>query len=191
MKLNLLLYILILSVFSSCNKYSERIEYKIFECNYKSLPNNGASFKNVINEFENHLIEQKVLKDNSGESYLSIYQNIAIGEKFNFIPSDDFFDMLKSFKDSQFKKINDCEKELYKTDEYKLSKVYKIKTKMDSIKDSGKLTVESIAIGMLTILNEKDFELDYYKFRTFGFINALNNYEKTSRKSTKYERLEY
>ncbi len=67
------------------------IDNDIMNCIIEVYKNEGVNITQTLDNFEKFLIEEKLLKDNSGESYLSIYKKISIENKVN-ISADDFDD---------------------------------------------------------------------------------------------------
>lgn len=167
-------YILILTIltliFNSCSGQDYAIETKHFDCIDKTSTELGVDLKKELSDFEEHLIKSGVLADNSGDSYYKIYEIIKETGDINFVFQYSLLDSIKAKvnKDNvDFNELStDClslAEKTYKTKKYKRSKIYQLKVGMDSIKNSARIDPSGIASLILTVLNPKDFEHDYYK----------------------------
>ncbi|KAB1159591.1 hypothetical protein F7018_04590 [Tenacibaculum aiptasiae] len=158
-----------------CLSQKQRPENEFMTCLYKSYKDNGIKLKKVISNFEQLLIKEKILEDNTGRSYKTLFEKIIINNDFNYNISESFSEKLKKVKQAKKKPHKNCQLNL----KNKLSKTYKLQFVLDSIvKNSTDLSPSIIAKGILNVLNEKDFELDYYKMNTlllFDTLKYINN----------------
>ncbi|MEW7281203.1 hypothetical protein ABW636_21620 [Aquimarina sp. 2201CG1-2-11] len=97
------------SLFYSQN---ERIEIKLQNCTFNQIPENGKEIKQEIQEFENYLIEKKVLNDGSGKSYIELFQKIKEDDDINFDYRYSFSDSIQKIEISDIYKQMDCQIEL-------------------------------------------------------------------------------
>jgi len=168
---------------TNCQSQTERVETKIFNCINQSFPNNGNDFNKTILQFENELIEQHILKDRTGKSYREIYKQIYSETEIEFKPSKVFTDSIRSVNKYYFQIFLDCEGKYMNTENYINSKTNKLKTALESLNKSGKFEPKIIAKVILSNLDNNDFELDYYKFRTIQIVNFINVSFNTNNKN--------
>jgi len=159
MKITYLLFTLIL--ITSCLTEEKRIEITLQECYYSSLEDKGEYLKYCMNRYENYLVRNNILKNKNGTSYIKSMLNISdikVDSAFSDIYDDQLFKL-----DTDVQGI--CQILLLDSEQYKKSKLYKIKQiiKSNPPKDDFK------SLG-LEILDANDFELDYYKL---SFFKAL------------------
>jgi len=179
MKTKLLLNILLVFLSTYCFSQNVRIENKIMECYYVSYADSGNALKKLINEYENLLVNERILADKSGESYLDILTKIAKENKVEKNPSVFFSTELKNINKSNFKNIQKCieavnkDSSLYKKS--KLKNLHEI-TNLNNL-DSFK-TASILSKKILQVLTKEDFELVFYKMRIFILLEVLNVSEK-------------
>ncbi len=71
----------LLSIAFSCQ---EKVIEEIYqECAYNTLSNKGKAIKRYTKEFEVFLIKEGVLKDNTPQSYYSLYESFSEGKSYN------------------------------------------------------------------------------------------------------------
>ncbi|MEW7281360.1 hypothetical protein ABW636_22460 [Aquimarina sp. 2201CG1-2-11] len=71
---------------------------------------------------------------------------------------------------------------LINSPQYLQSKVYRLQNVVDSIKISGDIFPSKIANGILSVLDAEDFQLEYYKIKTFVLLDGTNTTSKLSQK---------
>ena len=145
------------------------------ECTYEAFPDGGDEFKTLMRSYEYNLIEKGLLADNSGKSYRTLLARIVNHDNFeNFSPLDFFVELEKIERPDQDKN-RECQDELLLyallSDGDKVNQINKIQSEMIT---AGDLDATYIAIRMLEILDENDFELDYYKMRSYLVLSALD-----------------
>ncbi|WP_190246289.1 ExbD/TolR family protein [Gelidibacter gilvus] len=158
----------------SCKGQNERIEIRLMNCIYENYDDHGTEFKKAITDFEQLLIGQKILKDQSGKSYRSILEKIVVDDDFDYNPSESFFDNIREIGLPQNESYKTCQTELRKNANIDLTKETKLNAVLDSLKNTGELTPSQVAIGILSVLNENDFELDYYKMNMFSLFDVIS-----------------
>ncbi|MBO0324387.1 hypothetical protein J0X14_18915 [Muricauda sp. CAU 1633] len=173
MKKQLLIIIFISSVTFAFSQ-NERIEIQLQNCTYEQIEDNGKELKNEIKEFENYLIKKKILIDSTGKSYINLFKKIEKENDVEFDYNYSFTDSIQEIIIQDVYKQMDCQVDLINSDNYLNTKVYKLQTVIDSIKTYGDIMPSNIASGILSVLDEKDFELEYYKIKTFVLLDATN-----------------
>tara|TARA_R110002051_G_scaffold1113_2_gene5630 strand:- start:11 stop:916 length:906 start_codon:yes stop_codon:yes gene_type:complete len=158
----------------SCQGQTERIETKLMNCIYENYEDKGTEFKKALSDFQKLLIDEKILKDGTGKSYKAIFEKIVTDDDFDYNPSISFLDKIIDIGMPQNESFKNCQSELRERAENGFSKGTELQTVLDSIKNSGNLTPSTVANGILSVLNEKDFELDYYKMSVFFLFDTIN-----------------
>jgi biopolymer transport protein ExbD len=155
----------------SCNSQILRVEDKLMNCIYQNYEDNGTQFKKALTEFEQLLINENILKDNSGKSYVAIFEKIVEENDFNYNPSISFLDKIIDIGMPQSESFIKCKSELKESEFLKSNELQKV---FDSLKESDNFSPSSVAGGILSVLNDKDFELDYYKMSVFFLFDTIS-----------------
>jgi len=155
----------------SCNSQTLRVEDKLMNCIYQNYEDNGTKFKKALTEFEQLLINEKILKDSSGESYVAIFEKIVEENDFNYNPSKSFLDKIIDIGMPQSESFIKCQSELKESEFIKSNELQKV---FDSLKESDNFSPSTVAKGILTVLNSEDFELDYYKMSVFFLFDTIS-----------------
>ena len=174
MKKLILTYLIFGILTISCQGQTERIEIKLMNCIYENYEDQGIEFKKILSDFEKLLIDEKILKDGTGKSYKAIFEKIIIDDDFDYNPSRSFLNQIIDIGMPQNESFRNCQSKLREKSENKSSKGTELQTVLDSIKNSGNLTPSIVANGILSVLNEKDFELDFYKMSVFFLFNTIS-----------------
>lgn len=154
-----------------CYSQTLRVEDKLMNCLYQSYEDNGTKFKKTLTEFEQLLINEKILKDSSGKSYVAIFEKIIEENDFNYNPSKSFFDLIMAIGIPQSESFVICQSELKESEFIKSNELQKV---LDSLKESDNFSPSTVANGILTVLNSRDFELDYYKMSVFFLFDMIS-----------------
>ncbi|MFI2742750.1 ExbD/TolR family protein [Zhouia sp. PK063] len=172
MKKFLALFI-ILTLTTFCGGQKERIETQLMNCFYSSCPNNGKQFKNLIIDYEKLLVTEGIMDNAKGKDYVLIYKRLADQHDFERSPSKSFLTEWQKLPKPNIKAVQLYQLKLINTEEYKNSKAARFDIFMDSIRTSGNAKASTIASGILSILSEEDFELDYYKLKTLFVLDLI------------------
>ncbi|WP_417800603.1 ExbD/TolR family protein [Tenacibaculum sp.] len=155
----------------SCNSQTLRVEDKLMNCIYQNYEDNGTKFKKALTGFEQLLINEKILKDSSGKSYVAIFEKIIEENDFNYNPSKSFLDKIIDIGMPQLESFIKCQSELKESKFIKSNELQKV---FDSLKKSDNFSPSTVAKGILTVLNSEDFELDYYKMSVFFLFDTIS-----------------
>lgn len=167
----ILVYLIILASLS-CNKKQERIEEKLYNCFLNELSSQEKTkFLELIENYETHLVEKKILRSSGSNSYWEFYKNIAMTGEFDF---SNKFELSKKIKFlnrdsiSANQELIECHHNLYNSEHYKNTVHFKL---YETIKKKGNQNkVMNVVIATSEILSPKDFELPYYRLITLMFI---------------------
>jgi len=175
MKKLLLTYITFGILAISCQKQTERIETKLVNCIYENYKDQGTKFKKLLSDFEQLLIDEKILKNRTGKSYKAIFDKIVVDNDFDYNPSESFLTKIIELGMPKNEAFRNCQSELREKSKNEFSKSYELQTVLDSIfKNSVNISPSIVATGILSVLNEKDFELDYYKMSVFFLFDTIS-----------------
>jgi len=168
--------IAIIFIFNVSFIFSQEIKVETVyqECVYNSLNDKGVLLKKYTKEFENHLIKSKVLKDSTSKAYFDLFKILGDKKWKKFKYNYSYIDSIN--KIAGYKTVNDnkgCAKEMRNHKNFKKSKFFKMK----SIFFEEHETIETVLKKMSFYLEEQDFELDYYKYRTLFFLEDLIDYD--------------
>lgn len=164
----------IILTFSCTGQNNVRLENKLMDCAYQSYDDNGKAVKTLIYDFEQLLIDEKIILDRNGKDYASIFQKIANENDFDFTPSKSFLTELQKLPKANAEKSKECRDNFLDYSSIEDSKISKLEYVLDSIQNSGNGNASKIAKGILSVLSESDFELDYYKLRTLFLFDLMN-----------------
>lgn len=168
------LFCLALFIFSASGKSQEqRIEIDLMNCVYEGYADNGESLKRLISDYEQLLIVEKIISDNSGKSYLNVFQKIANREDFEFNAAESLLQKWSEFEKPDQEKIRACQSNLQLGTQ--TTKDGELLMLIDSLVATSNLEPYSAAAGVLSILNEEDLNLDYYKLKTFFVFSLIRS----------------
>jgi len=175
MKKNFLLNIIILLLFTSCSSQDDRMEKKLMECYYQTYSDNGAELKELISNYQRLLVEEQVMADSSAKSYLNFYQKLADEKEFEHVPSKSFLTELQNIEKPNGMINRECQTNvLADSSSYDTNKIFILEDAISSVQEAGDLSPSLVSKQILTVLNEEDFELDYYRLRTLFLFDMLN-----------------
>lgn len=152
-------FVFLTSLIINAQDYS--IEKNIIDCVDKSLKAQNVIFEEKIGAYEQLLISEKLLKDNSGASYLMALNRFVIDKEFNYYPSKGF----------SFKALKKCESKFGAESILTIQRINFIK---DSIIKLESYTLQDFAKSYLKLLNAKDLEQDYYKLQVFQLFQLID-----------------
>jgi len=147
----------IFSIF--CNSQSIKVEDKLINCVYQNYEDNGTKFKKALTEFEQLLINENILKDSSGKSYIIIFEKIIEENDFKYNPSESFLDKIIDIGMPKLESFNKCQSELKESEFSKNNELRKI---FDALKESGNFS-QSTIVRKLPEIQEEDIEYDISK----------------------------
>ena len=174
MKIKFFIFFLTLVILSPCVAQSTRIEEKLMDCTIRSYEDGGAEFQNLINTYESLLIDEGFLVDGTAKSYYDIFIKLANGGGFEKEPSKFFFPEQRKIKQGNRYKIHECQKlAMADTLNFESGKLQRFLSVFDP-KNPKNSTKSSIAQEILKILDETDFELSFYKIKTFLLFSWID-----------------
>lgn len=165
--------IVLVFIFTSLAVYTQEktVEEIYQDCYFGAMPNKGEKFRSLAKSYEEALISEGYLNDNSGKSYYNLFKKnfepdfVENKTNFRFIDSVNnlsYFELI-------FSNV-DCTNKIKSLINYKSSRTYTLEKSLDSInKLSGFSAYDNIDF-LINFFEEKDFELDYYKTRVLLMI---------------------
>ena len=151
MKHKISLFILILFSYYSCwrqDKYSDKNESKIYDCIKSKHDSIGIDIISELDLYEKALIDNQILKDATGESFLSIYKQMADKDQF---PIDDFYS-IENLDNRSLEITKMC----FASQSDNLSKKSKVKQLQQRFREvyiSGDASMSNVAKAILEILD--------------------------------------
>lgn len=174
MKIKFFIFFLTLVILSPCTAQSTRIEEKLMDCTFRSYEDGGSEFQNLINTYETLLIDEGFLVDGTAKSYYDIFIKLANDGGFEKEPSKFFFLEQQKIKQGNRFKMKECQKlAMADTLNFESGKLQRFLSVFDP-KNPNNSTKSSIAQEILKILNAKDFELSFYKIKTFLLFSWID-----------------
>lgn len=150
---------------------NDRYEVQLMDCIYKNLYMYEKDISDNIKSYEENLISKGYLKDKSGASYKALFSNMEKDKNFIFLPERGFLSEMEYFQYSNIDSLRICKKNI-KIDSDKSQKLALLTNNVTKNK------IESLRIfatKINSILDEDDFELEYYKFMIFGLFNMYES----------------
>jgi hypothetical protein len=172
-KITVLTFLILISI--SCKSQDRIIEKTFNDCYFNSMPNQGKELKIFHNEYESLLISNGILIDNSGESYYNLFKKIMRSEISDTKTNFSFIDSINKLSYTDLIHSNKkCTDKIKSLDIYKDSNTYRFEKTMDSLNDPYNDQIVVIE-KIISSLNEKDFELDFYKIRALLVMEKMNS----------------
>lgn len=172
-KITVLTFLILISI--SCKSQDRIVEKTFNDCYFNSMPNQGKELKIFHNEYESLLISNGILIDNSGESYYILFKKIMRSEISDTKTNFSFIDSINKLSYTDLIHSNQkCSDKIKSLDIYKDSNTYRFEKTMDSLNDPYNDKIVVIE-KIISSLNEKDFELDFYKIRALLIMERMNS----------------
>jgi hypothetical protein len=165
--------ILLTSYASFAQDKNYELETKFMGCMYNLFEDDGVKLKTLIKEAEQKLIKAKLLKDGSGESYITLYKNIETvvdGRISSFGISNHVISaQLQGSKNPQT--YATCMNGILTDPNYEGSKLGKFIALSTAGNDPK---ISALASQMLEIFKTNDFRNDFYKYLTLSLLDKYN-----------------
>lgn len=175
-----LLFILFL-IFINCSTKKERIENVMISCINNIEDEKGNKLESQIEDYEKLLLENNILESRSAKSYKNLFSRFIIKDNINIELNENDTLLVKIYSNrfynitfqKIFKCFNDIDKDSLKYDSHKI-KI--LKKKFEKLKKENN-NFEDFEIAKLlnSNLDEKDFELDFYKSIVLEFLISYNS----------------
>lgn len=167
--MKIILNLIIALLFYSCNSQTNSSENQLMKCIYESCLDDGSEFKEAILKYENELIINKILNDNSSKSYLNLLKKISNNNEFNSRIGYSFMNEIDNLNYYKFDSIKNCYSKIDKSE-----KLVSFQKKMATLFTSEKNNYSEFSRDLLQLLNEKDLEESYYKFHILILFDRMN-----------------
>ncbi|MDG1571954.1 hypothetical protein OZ410_06470 [Robiginitalea sp. M366] len=156
----------------SCLGQKTRVEVALMECWFNSFGEDSAKVKAMFLDYEHYLVREGVLEGPSQKGYKSMHQLIAKGKRDYKVRrsfSRELENITRSLED-----YNSCKQILLNDSvNFDSSKLIRYHAVFDSITTRNEYKRSDIALGILSVLDEMDFDYDYYKVRAFILQDLL------------------
>lgn len=162
-----LLYFILILLMVSCNTSKDRVEVKLMGCIYSSFTDKGALFKQAMLDHEQYLITAQILKDKTGNSYVEAFKKVNLDNTFNITETfSEEAGKLEEYGEDRVLLISECGKNI-DSNIFDFEKGNKLREIIALMGMNEKVELSSAAKDILLLLDEDDFELDYYKLNAF------------------------
>lgn len=172
---NKIISICLLILFSvSCNERTFQLDDIILQCYDSKYQKEGYDIKTIIKDYENLLVQEGILKDDSGKSYLEVLQKINSNKDFRLnISSFQKFDPWYKVDKKIGIAVFDCEYEMIELAKEEGSKWYKLSNNFESseFKNNPKLIYQIIEEA----LSENDLNSYYFRLKMFQLFDMVNS----------------
>lgn len=167
------LSLILLILISACSSNKEKVENILMDCIYNSYDDNGNALKKAIYDYETLLIEQGFITDRTGKSYKSAFKAIQQSEGLKQKPSITFQGFISNIPSPNIESTIHCENILMDSTKYDYSTIRSIDKVMQKHITASDLKPETLAVDILSVLTEEDFEHDYHKMRLYTMLNLM------------------
>ena len=158
MKLFTFSFLLLLLITPSI--FSQSLEETLFECLVYYYEDEEIEIVSELDRIESYMIDSGVIKDGSGESFYSFYQNIVEkGEVSTEIDNEKFKRLLEvpSFGYSQTSRCQKIQNEI-DSEKVQESKILELKNRLQKLETGLDITPKTIASVITEVLSPNDFE---------------------------------
>ena len=168
-----LLFLLLLSL--SCQEQTFQFDDIIQQCYNSKYQAEGYDIKTIIEEYEALLVKEGVLKDDSGKSYLEVYQKITSDKDFRinataFQEYDPFFKVDNETKLALY----ECENEMTALAKKKDSKWQHIFGNPKSAEERVEKP-DQVYQAMIKAMSEQDLDSYYFRLKMFRLFDMVNS----------------
>ncbi|MFT5778101.1 MAG: hypothetical protein ACI837_001057 [Crocinitomicaceae bacterium] len=157
---------LILSILLiSCSEEPKiNVEDVIYACVLERSTDDGVDLAKLLDEFEAHLIKEKVLTSSEGKSYVAIYEFAIENNKLPSTITNPAQEKLWRFSKPD-SPLNSClgDTTLFNAKDGQDSKLLLLAEQYESLYLSGNISVRTVSEATLAILTADDFELPLYR----------------------------
>lgn len=165
---------LIFLSYSLVSAQGRQIEKIYSKCYFEAMPDKGRELKNFAKAYESELVSKGVLEGNTGKSYYKLFKKVITDKVIDSVTNFSFIDSINtlSYRDLIFSN-KDCTELIKKHKLYPSSNSALLEKRYDSINFSNRNEANHVFEVALRTLTGADFEIDYYKIRTFLLIDAI------------------
>ncbi len=183
--------IIIFFVFFIGNSQERKIEKIYSDCYFNAMPENGKEVKKYYKIYENLLISNGFLKDNSGKSYYKLFEKVMTEKFVDTKTNFSLIDSINTLNYSNLVHANEkCTEKIKSLKKYKNSNTFLLEKRMDSIKEEFDL--KNASEVFLKIFDYRDFEIEFYKLRVLLVLEMNKSLAEFEIETPKYskERIE-
>lgn len=148
-------------------------EMAIEDCFESAYPELLKTRDSIYYRLESKLLEQKLIVDRTGDSYIELLQRIR-DDKINTLEFNIFdYQVETQFDSLQQVKYFECLKKVQKSDIFKGSKIEQLYQSSHLFLVEDEQFENKVAASLLKTLDANDFELNFYKARLFLLLATL------------------
>jgi len=173
MKIKILCIIPFILLITSCHEQPFQLDDIILECYDSKYQQEDFDIKTIIDDYEKLLVKNGILKDDSGKSYLEVYQKITTDKNFR-IASATFreYDPWNKVDKKVVVVLFECEGQMIELAKKQDSKWINLFEKFESTQTKEN---PSILYHVMTEnLSENDLNSYYFKLKMFHLFDMVN-----------------
>lgn len=173
MKTKILYICLLVLLSTSCKQDSFQLDDIIQRCYDATYQEQGYDIKTIIDDYETLLVKDGILKDDSGRSYLDVYQKIITNKDFS-IASSTFqeYDPWHKIDKEIAVTVFECERELIESAKQEGTKWRDLFSKFESSEINSNPDI--LYQVMTENLSENDMNSYYFKLKMFQLFDMVN-----------------
>ncbi|WP_431161203.1 hypothetical protein [Flagellimonas beolgyonensis] len=174
MKEKILVICILMLMGSACQDKTSDLDEVLFECYDSIYSKEGYDIKSIIDDYEHLLVKDGILKDDSGSSYMEVWQKIVSDKDFR-IQSSTFqeYDPWQKVNREIGVTVFECEYEMVESLKQKNSKMQKLFSGIGSLESSQ--NPDQTYQAMMEILSEEDLNSYYFKLKMFRLFDMVNS----------------
>jgi hypothetical protein len=159
---------------TSCKKQTFQVDDIILQCYDSKYQEEGYDIKTIIEDYEKLLVKEGILRDDSGKSYLQVYQKIASDKDFR-IKSATFqeFDPWNKVDKQIGVAVFMCEYEMIELAKEKDSKWLRISPNYESPESVE--NPDQVYQAMVETLSENELNSYYFRLKMFHLFDMVNS----------------
>ncbi len=165
------LYLCILVLLSNaCQKRSSDLDDILLQCYEATYQKEGYDIKSIIDDYERLLIQQGVLEDGSGASYLEVWQKIASDDSFRIeVPPFREYDPWHKVDRQTGVAVKECEYEMIASLQEKDPKWQQVFGPSEAAENPAQ-----VYEAMVENMSDEDLNSYYFRLKMFDLFDLVN-----------------
>lgn len=169
---------ILLLLSTSCQQRSSDLDDIVMQCYDATYKKEGYDIKSIIDDYERLLIQQGVLEDGSGESYLEVWQKMGSDKDFRIeVPAFRQYDPWHKVDRQTGIAVFECEYEMIEVLQEKdprWQQVFGTSKSPESMKNPAQMYQ-----AMIETMSEEDFNSYYFRLKMFQALDGVNSEFRT------------
>jgi hypothetical protein len=168
------LYLCFLALLSTaCQKRSSELDVIILQCYDPTYQEAGYDIKSIIDDYEGLLIQQGVLEDGSGESYLEVWEKINSDKGFRIeVPAFRQYDPWHKVDKQNGVAVKECAYEMIASLQEKDSRWQQVFGPSEAAESTE--NPAQMYEAMVENMSEEDMNSYYFRLKMFELFDMVN-----------------